>query len=126
MPNPKRSEIANWKLNVVKNQGSVPKAKVTFDMLFDKYSKQKAVTNDRPLKKDEVTHTSREVVIASQSICQDQERMISTRVTLYSSLDFRFALSNLRRQWSDVGVISAVFPSWTKETSFGQDLTACV
>jgi hypothetical protein len=69
MPNPKRSEIANWKINVAKNQGNVPKAKVTFDMLFDKYSKQKAVTSDRPLKKDEVTHTSIEVVIASQDSC---------------------------------------------------------
>jgi hypothetical protein len=36
---------------VTKNQGSVPKPKVTFDMLFDKYFKQKAVTSDRPLKK---------------------------------------------------------------------------
>jgi hypothetical protein len=43
MPNPKRSEIGNWKLNMSKNQESVPKAKVTFDMLFDKYSKQKAL-----------------------------------------------------------------------------------
>jgi hypothetical protein len=33
------------------NQGSIPKPKVTFDMLFDKYSKQKAVTSDRPIKK---------------------------------------------------------------------------
>jgi hypothetical protein len=48
---PKRPEIGNWKLNVAKNQGSVPKPKVTFDMLFDKYSKQKAVTSDRPVKK---------------------------------------------------------------------------
>jgi hypothetical protein len=36
---PKRHEIGNWKLNMAKNQGSVPKPKVTFDMLFDKYSK---------------------------------------------------------------------------------------
>jgi hypothetical protein len=43
MLKPKRPEIGNWKLNVAKNQGSVPKPKVTFDMLFDKYSKQKAV-----------------------------------------------------------------------------------
>jgi hypothetical protein len=48
---PKRPGIGNWKLNVAKNQGSVPKAKVTFDMMFDKYSKQKAVTSDRPVKK---------------------------------------------------------------------------
>jgi hypothetical protein len=47
----KRSEIGIWKLNVEKNQGSIPKPKVTFDMLFDKYSKQKAVTSDRPVKK---------------------------------------------------------------------------
>jgi hypothetical protein len=58
MPNPKRPEIGNWKLNAAKNQGSVPKAKVTFHMLFDKYSKQKVVTSDQTLKKDEVTHTS--------------------------------------------------------------------
>jgi hypothetical protein len=57
---------------VAKNQGSVPKPKVTFDMLFDKYSKQKAVTSDQPIKKDEVTHTSREAIIASQSSCQVQ------------------------------------------------------
>jgi hypothetical protein len=48
---PKRLEIGNWKLNVTKNQGSIPKPKVTFDMVFDKYSKQKAVTSDRPVKK---------------------------------------------------------------------------
>jgi hypothetical protein len=51
MIKPSRLEIGNWKLNVSKNQGSGPKPKVTFDMLFDKYSKQKAVTSDRPLKK---------------------------------------------------------------------------
>jgi hypothetical protein len=50
---------------VAKNQGNVPKPKVTFDMLFNNYSKQKSVTSDRPLKKDEVTHASRDVVIAS-------------------------------------------------------------
>jgi hypothetical protein len=48
---PKRPEIENWKLNVAKNQGSIPKTKVTFDMLFDKYSKQKAITSDWPVKK---------------------------------------------------------------------------
>jgi hypothetical protein len=48
---PKRPEIGNWKLNVSKNQGNIPKPKVTFDMLFDKYSKQKAVTSDRLVKK---------------------------------------------------------------------------
>jgi hypothetical protein len=47
----KQPKIGNWKLNVAKNQGSVPKPKVTFDMLFEKYSKQKAVTSDRPVKK---------------------------------------------------------------------------
>jgi hypothetical protein len=47
----KRPEIGNWKLNVAKNQGSIPKPKVMFDMLFEKYSKQKAVTSDRPVKK---------------------------------------------------------------------------
>jgi hypothetical protein len=51
MLKPKRPEIGNWKLNMAKSQGSVPKPKVTFDMLFDKYSKQKAVTSDRLLKK---------------------------------------------------------------------------
>jgi hypothetical protein len=48
---PKRPETGNWKLNVVKNQRSIPKQKVTFDMPFDKYSKQKAVTSDRMVKK---------------------------------------------------------------------------
>jgi hypothetical protein len=48
---PKRPEIGNWKLNVTKSQGSIPKAKVTFDVLFDKYSKQKVVTSDRSVKK---------------------------------------------------------------------------
>jgi hypothetical protein len=51
MIKPSRPEIGNWKLNVARNQGSGPKTKVTFDMLFDKYSKQKAVTGARPLKK---------------------------------------------------------------------------
>jgi hypothetical protein len=50
MPILKRPEIGNWTFNMAKNQGSVPKPKVTFDILFDKYSKQKAVTSDRPLK----------------------------------------------------------------------------
>jgi hypothetical protein len=63
---PKRPKIGNWKLNVAKNQGSIPKPKVMFDMLFDKYSKQKAVTSDRPIKKDEITSTSREASITSQ------------------------------------------------------------
>jgi hypothetical protein len=48
-----------------KNQGNIPKPKVMFDMLFDKYSKQKAVTSDRPVKKDEITSTSREAIVAS-------------------------------------------------------------
>jgi hypothetical protein len=51
MIKPSRPEIGNWKLNITKNQGSGPKPMVTFYMLFDKYSKQKAVTSDRPLKK---------------------------------------------------------------------------
>jgi hypothetical protein len=51
MIEPSRPEIGNWKLNVVKNQGSGHTPKVTFDILFDKYSKQKAFTSDRPLKK---------------------------------------------------------------------------
>jgi hypothetical protein len=46
-----RPEIGNWKLNVAKKSGGGPKPKVTFDILFDKYSKQKAVTSDQPLKK---------------------------------------------------------------------------
>jgi hypothetical protein len=36
---------------MAKTQGSVPKPKLTFDMLFEKYSKQKAITSDRPVKK---------------------------------------------------------------------------
>jgi hypothetical protein len=28
-------KVGNWKLNMAKNQGSIPKPKVTFDMLFD-------------------------------------------------------------------------------------------
>jgi hypothetical protein len=51
MIKPSRPVIGNWKVNVAKNQGSGPKPKVTFDMLFDNYSKQKAVTGDWPLKK---------------------------------------------------------------------------
>jgi hypothetical protein len=35
---------------VAKNQGSILNPKVTFDMLFDKYSKQNAITSDRPVK----------------------------------------------------------------------------
>jgi hypothetical protein len=48
MIKPSRPEIGNWNLNVAKNHGSGPKPKVTFDMLFDKYSKQKAVVGDSP------------------------------------------------------------------------------
>jgi hypothetical protein len=61
MPIPKRLEIGNWKLNVTKHQGSVPKPKVTFDMLFDKYSKQKAVASNRSIKKRmrSLTHQER-------------------------------------------------------------------
>jgi hypothetical protein len=66
MIKPSRPEIGNWKLNVAKNQGSDRKPKVTFDMLFDKYSKQKSVTSDRPLKKDEVTYTPRRVIFTSK------------------------------------------------------------
>jgi hypothetical protein len=66
MIKPSRPEIGNWKLNVAKNQGSGPKPKVTFDMLFDKYSKQKAVASDRLLKKDEVTYTPRRVIFTSK------------------------------------------------------------
>jgi hypothetical protein len=36
-------------------------------MLFDKYSKENAVTSDRPLKTEEVTHASREVILTSYS-----------------------------------------------------------
>jgi hypothetical protein len=46
---PKRFEIGSWKLNVAKNQGNIPKPKVTFDMIFEKYSKQNAVTSDQPV-----------------------------------------------------------------------------
>jgi hypothetical protein len=48
---PKRTKIGNWEINMAKNQGSLPKPKVTFDMLFDKYSKQNVVMSDRMLKK---------------------------------------------------------------------------
>jgi hypothetical protein len=51
MIKPSRPEIRKWKLNVAKNQGSGPKTKVTFDMLFDKYFKQNAITSDRPLRR---------------------------------------------------------------------------
>lgn len=48
MLKPKRPEIGTLKLNVTKDQGSQMKPKVTF---LDKYSKQKAIPSDRPLKK---------------------------------------------------------------------------
>jgi hypothetical protein len=41
-------------------------------MLFDKYSKQKAVTGDRPLKKDEITYTPRRVVFTSKGYYKTQ------------------------------------------------------
>ncbi|KAK8456102.1 hypothetical protein SEVIR_4G277720v4 [Setaria viridis] len=47
----KRPEIGTWNLNMAKDQGSSPREKVTFDMLLDKYTKEKAVTSDRPVKK---------------------------------------------------------------------------
>jgi hypothetical protein len=34
-----------------KETGGIPKPKVTFDMLFDKYSKEKVLTSDRPVKR---------------------------------------------------------------------------
>jgi hypothetical protein len=84
---PKRLEIGNWKLNVAKNQGSITKPKVTFDMLFDKYSKQKAVTSDRPVKKDEITSTSRETSIISQGSHRVQ-RCIISEARHYSRLGY--------------------------------------
>jgi hypothetical protein len=48
---PKRLEIGSWNLNVAKNQGSVPKPKVTFDMLFNNYSKQKICYKRSAVKK---------------------------------------------------------------------------
>jgi hypothetical protein len=66
MIKPSRPEIGNWKLNVAKNQGSGPKPKVTFDIIFDEYSKQTAVTSDRLLKKNEVTYTPRRVIFTSK------------------------------------------------------------
>jgi hypothetical protein len=70
MIKPSRPEIGNWKLNVAK--GSGPKPKVTFDMLFDKYTKQKAVISDRPLKKDEVTYSPRRVIFTSKCCYKTQ------------------------------------------------------
>jgi hypothetical protein len=46
-----RQEIGIRKLNVAKNQGCGLEPKVTFVMLFDKYSMEKSVTSDRPLNK---------------------------------------------------------------------------
>jgi hypothetical protein len=51
MIKPSRQKIGNLKLNIAKNSGSGSKPNITFDILFDKYSKQKAVTSDRPLKR---------------------------------------------------------------------------
>ncbi|TKC11310.1 hypothetical protein FA727_23885, partial [Robertmurraya kyonggiensis] len=39
-------------MSVAQDGGSDMKPKVTFDMLLDKYSKQKAVPSDRPFKKE--------------------------------------------------------------------------
>jgi hypothetical protein len=50
---------------MAKNQGSGPRPNVTFNILFDKYFKQKVVTSKRLLKKDEVTHASKEAIITS-------------------------------------------------------------
>jgi hypothetical protein len=50
---------------VEKNQGSIPKPKVMFDMLFDKYSKQKAVTSDQSVKKRMRSPPHRERPISS-------------------------------------------------------------
>jgi hypothetical protein len=72
MIKPSHPEIGNWKLNVAKNQGSGPGPKVTFNMLFDKYSKQKAVTSDRSLKKDEVTYIPRRVIFTSKGYYKTQ------------------------------------------------------
>jgi hypothetical protein len=79
-------EIGSLKLNVAKNQKSGPKPKVTFDMLFDKYSKQKAVTSDRPLKNDEITYTPRRIVFTSKSCYKVQGLIIIIRTSLCSTL----------------------------------------
>lgn len=58
---------------MAKNQGSVRKPKVTFDMLFDKYSKQKDVTSDQPLKKkDEITFMPRRAIFEFKGFCKIQ------------------------------------------------------
>jgi hypothetical protein len=76
-----------------KNQGCITKPKVTFDMLFDKYSKQKAVTSDQPVKKDEITSTSRETSIVSQGSHQVQRWIISEAKTLLQIGLLHFTLS---------------------------------
>lgn len=52
---------------MAKGQGSSPREKVTFDLLLDKYTKEKAVTSDRRVKKNEVTYSSRETRLAAES-----------------------------------------------------------
>jgi hypothetical protein len=51
MIKPKRPKVGIWKVNQAKVQGRFTKPKPTFDKLFDKYVKQRAVSEDRPSKK---------------------------------------------------------------------------
>jgi hypothetical protein len=71
MIKPSHPEIGKRKLNVAKNRGSGPKPKVTFDMLFDKYSKQKAVTSYRSLKKGWGHLRTKEGHLHLQGLLQD-------------------------------------------------------
>ena len=74
MIKPKRPETGTWKVNVAKNKGAEIKPKVTFDMLFDKYSKQKVVPSDRSLKKkNEITSSPRKAYDTSKRYSEAEE-----------------------------------------------------
>jgi hypothetical protein len=51
MIKPKRPEVGTWKVKELKVQGRFAKQRPTFDQLLNKYTNQKAVPRDRPLKK---------------------------------------------------------------------------
>ena len=50
---PKRLEFSTWKSNEDKNKGKFVKRQCTFDRLMAKYKKEKADSQNRPLKKRE-------------------------------------------------------------------------
>jgi hypothetical protein len=106
------------------NQRSIPKPKVTFDILFDEYSKQKAITRMRSPPHQERPASSPRVAIRFRGESSQRQ---------YFTPDWAPTSSNpLHPIYDDnggnVGTISAILPSWmgrTKEINTGSNLKTC-